>query len=170
MVAQGEFKCKSSGALKCQACTGSSRSPRHPAPERGVWPSAFDLANAGACVLRCAPFARPFPTSCRRSDQPCQPSFAKHCRPRTEKSVTPLLCLSLAGILWGAGGLVGVLLGRVSGATPLSVAAFRLLAGGGLLVAFHSRPGSAGARRAAWTRSPSPVLSAGFQAAVLSPR
>jgi DME family drug/metabolite transporter len=84
-----------------------------------------------------------------------------------KKSVTPLLCLSLAGILWGAGGLVGVLLGRVSGATPLSVAAFRLLAGGGLLVAFHIAARQRWPRgRAAWTRiAVTGLLSAGFQAA-----
>jgi drug/metabolite transporter, DME family len=83
------------------------------------------------------------------------------------KSVTALLCLSLSGVLWGAGGLVGALLGRVSGATPLSVAAFRLLAGGGLLVAFHIATRRRWPRgRAAWRRiAVTGLLSAGFQAA-----
>jgi DME family drug/metabolite transporter len=77
------------------------------------------------------------------------------------------VCLSLAGVLWGAGGLVGVLLGTVSGATPLSVAALRLLAGGGLLVAFRILTRQRWPRgRAAWTRiAVTGLLSAGFQAA-----
>ena len=81
--------------------------------------------------------------------------------------VTPLLCLSLAGVLWGAGGLVGVLLAMASGATPLSVAAFRLLAGGGLLVALHIVTRLRWPRgRAAWARvTLTGLLSAGFQAA-----
>jgi drug/metabolite transporter, DME family len=83
------------------------------------------------------------------------------------KSVTALLCLSLSGVLWGAGGLVGALLGKASGATPLSVAAFRLLAGGGLLVAVHVVTRRRWPRgRAAWARiTITGLLSAGFQAA-----
>ena len=83
------------------------------------------------------------------------------------KSATPLLCLSLAGVLWGAGGLVGALLGQASGATPLSVAAFRLLAGGGLLIAFRMVARQRWPRgRAAWRRiTVTGLLSASFQAA-----
>jgi DME family drug/metabolite transporter len=77
------------------------------------------------------------------------------------------LCLSLAGVLWGAGGLVGALLGQASGATPLSVAAFRLLAGGGLLIAFRMVARQRWPRgRAAWRRiTVTGLLSASFQAA-----
>jgi DME family drug/metabolite transporter len=77
------------------------------------------------------------------------------------------LCLSLSGVLWGAGGLVGALLGKASGATPLSVAAFRLLAGGGLLVAVHVVTRRRWPRgQAAWARiTITGLLSAGFQAA-----
>lgn len=46
-----------------------------------------------------------------------------------------LLAVIGAGLLWGTGGLAGVLLGRWSGADPLAVAAYRLLVGGGLVVA-----------------------------------
>jgi drug/metabolite transporter, DME family len=104
----------------------------------------------------------------------------------------PLLCLALAGVLWGAGGLAGTLLGKVSGLSPLGVATVRLLAGGVLLVAFRlaarqlarlvrSRsstgraPGGTGGRppgrqppraRAAWTRiAIAGLLGSGFQAA-----
>ena len=44
------------------------------------------------------------------------------------------LCLVLSGLLWGAGGLIGTLFGRAAGISALSVAAYRLLAGGGLMV------------------------------------
>lgn len=83
------------------------------------------------------------------------------------KSVTALLCLSVSGVLWGAGGLVGALLGKAAGATPLSVAAFRLLAGGGLLVTVHIVTRQRWPRgRAAWARiTITGLLSAGFQAA-----
>ncbi len=82
-------------------------------------------------------------------------------------SVTPLLCLSLAGVLWGAGGLAGTLLGKAAGASPSSVAAVRLLAAGGLLVAFHIATRQRWPRgRAGWTRiAVTGLLSAGFQAA-----
>ena len=66
---------------------------------------------------------------------------------------TSTLCLVLSGLLWGTGGLIGTLFGRAAGLSALSVAAYRLLAGGGLIVAFLTltrkrRP----AGRAAWTR------------------
>lgn len=64
-----------------------------------------------------------------------------------------MLCLTLSGVLWGTGGLLGSLLGQVAGLSPLSVAAARLLIGGGLMVAFllitrARRPRG----RTAWTR------------------
>jgi drug/metabolite transporter, DME family len=63
------------------------------------------------------------------------------------------LCLVLSGLLWGTGGLIGTLFGRAAGLSALSVAAYRLLAGGGLIVAFLTLTGSRRpAGRAAWTR------------------
>jgi drug/metabolite transporter, DME family len=65
-----------------------------------------------------------------------------------------LFCLVAAGLLWGTGGLTGTVLGRVAGLSPMAVAAFRLTAGGALIMVFliaagrHRRP----AGRAAWTR------------------
>jgi drug/metabolite transporter, DME family len=65
-----------------------------------------------------------------------------------------LLCLVAAGLLWGTGGLTGTLLGRVTGLPPLTIAAYRLLAGGALILVFLAVTGrpSAPAGRAAWTR------------------
>jgi DME family drug/metabolite transporter len=63
------------------------------------------------------------------------------------------LCLILSGLLWGTGGLIGTLFGRAAGLSALFVAAYRLLAGGGLIVAFLTLTGSRRpAGRAAWTR------------------
>jgi drug/metabolite transporter, DME family len=78
-----------------------------------------------------------------------------------------VLCLALAGILWGTGGLLGSLLGTVSGLSPLSVAAVRLLAGGALLIAFQLAARQRLPRgRAAWTRiGVLALLAAEFQAA-----
>jgi drug/metabolite transporter, DME family len=64
-----------------------------------------------------------------------------------------LIYLVPAGLLWGTGGLTGTLLGRAAGLSSLSVAAYRLTAGGALIIAFlavtrQRRP----AGRAAWTR------------------
>ena len=61
--------------------------------------------------------------------------------------------LVLSGLLWGTGGLTGSLLGREAGLSAIAVAAYRLAAGGLLIVAFRAlagRPRPAG--RAAWTR------------------
>src|SRR5579871_4721724 len=64
-----------------------------------------------------------------------------------------LLCLVLAGLLWGTGGLTGTLLGRAAGLPLLSVAALRLFSGGTLIVVFRIIPGRRWpAGRAAWTR------------------
>ncbi|HSZ41145.1 MAG TPA: EamA family transporter [Trebonia sp.] len=56
------------------------------------------------------------------------------------RSSADLACLALAGLLWGTGGLFGSQLGQVAGLSPLSVAAYRLLAGGGLIVVFRTLP------------------------------
>lgn len=79
----------------------------------------------------------------------------------------PVLCLALAGFLWGTGGLTGTLLGRAAGLSPLSVAALRLLAGGALIVAFRVLPGRRWpSGRAAWARViETGLLAATFQAA-----
>jgi drug/metabolite transporter, DME family len=64
-----------------------------------------------------------------------------------------LFFLVLSGLLWGTGGLTGSLLGREAGLSALAVAAYRLTAGGLLIVAVRAlagRPWPAG--RAAWTR------------------
>src|SRR5579862_283561 len=75
------------------------------------------------------------------------------------------LCLVLSGLLWGAGGLIGTLFGRAAGLSALSVAAYRLLAGGGLMVGcllLTGRRWPVG--RAAWTRiAVNGLLSALFQ-------
>jgi drug/metabolite transporter, DME family len=61
--------------------------------------------------------------------------------------------LVISGLLWGTGGLTGSLLGREAGLSAIAVAAYRLAAGGLLIIAFRAlagRPWPAG--RAAWTR------------------
>jgi drug/metabolite transporter, DME family len=58
-----------------------------------------------------------------------------------------------SGLLWGTGGLTGSLLSRVAGLPALSVAAYRLTAGGVLIVVFLTAAGRRRPRgRAAWTR------------------
>ena len=51
------------------------------------------------------------------------------------------LYLVLSGFLWGTGGLIGTLFGQATGLSAMSVAACRLLAGGGLIVAFLTLTG-----------------------------
>jgi drug/metabolite transporter, DME family len=64
-----------------------------------------------------------------------------------------LACLVTAGLLWGTGGLTGSLLGRTSGLPALSVAAYRLAAGGALIITFLVLAGRRWpAGRPAWTR------------------
>jgi len=74
-------------------------------------------------------------------------------------------CFVLSGLLWGAGGLIGTLFGQAAGLSALSVAAYRLLAGGGLMVGcllLAGRRWPAG--RAAWARiAVNGLLSALFQ-------
>ena len=85
-------------------------------------------------------------------------------------TAAPLLCLVLAGLLWGTGGLTGTLLGKAAGLSPLAVAALRLLAGGTLIVACRTLPGRRWpTSRAAWTRvAVTGLLAATFQAAYFS--
>ena len=75
------------------------------------------------------------------------------------------LCLVLSGLLWGTGGVIGTLFGRAAGLSAMPVAAYRLLAGGGLIVAFLTLTGRRWpAGRAAWTRiAINGLLSALFQ-------
>ena len=75
------------------------------------------------------------------------------------------VCLVLSGLLWGTGGLIGTLLGRAAGLSALSVATYRLLAGGGLIVAVLTLTGRRWpTRRVAWTRiAVNGLLSALFQ-------
>jgi DME family drug/metabolite transporter len=84
-----------------------------------------------------------------------------------------VLFLIVSGLLWGTGGLTGTELGRVTGLSALAVAAYRLLAGGGLIVVFRtaaSRRWPAGPRgRAAWTRvAVTGLLAAAFQGCYFS--
>jgi len=61
------------------------------------------------------------------------------------------VALILAGVLWGTGGLSGSLLAAAAGLSPLSVAAYRLLLGGGFTVLFLA--GTRGLRVVVWTKS-----------------
>lgn len=102
---------------------------------------------------------------CSSSAAPVSPARAAR-----HAAAAPLLCLVLAGLLWGTGGLTGTLLGRAAGLSPLAVAALRLLAGGALIVAGRILPGRRWpASRAAWTRvAVTGLLAATFQAAYFS--
>lgn len=74
----------------------------------------------------------------------------------------------LAGVLWGTGGLAGVLLQSAGGISPVSVAAYRLLVGGGLATLVVAGLGQLRflVSRGAWSRLVvSGVLLAEFQAA-----
>lgn len=77
-----------------------------------------------------------------------------------------LIYLVTAGLLWGTGGLTGSVFGRVAGLPALTVAAYRLTAGGALLVVFLLAGGRRWPRgRAAWTRiTVFGLLAAEFQA------
>ena len=74
-------------------------------------------------------------------------------------------CLVMSGLLWGTGGLIGSLFGQAAGVSAMSVAAYRLLAGGALIVAFLMLSGKRWPTgRAAWTRiAVNGLLSALFQ-------
>ena len=73
--------------------------------------------------------------------------------------------LVLSGLLWGTGGLIGTLFGQAAGLSAMSVATYRLLAGGGLIVTFLTLTGKRWPTgRAAWTRiAVNGLLSALFQ-------
>jgi drug/metabolite transporter, DME family len=73
--------------------------------------------------------------------------------------------LVLSGLLWGTGGLIGTLFGQAAGLSAMSVATYRLLAGGGLIVTFLTLTGRRWPTgRAAWTRiAVNGLLSALFQ-------
>jgi DME family drug/metabolite transporter len=75
------------------------------------------------------------------------------------------LCLVLSGLLWRTGGLIGTLFGQAAGLSAMSVATYRLLAGGGLIVAFLTLTGKRWPTgRAVWTRiAVNGLLSALFQ-------
>lgn len=75
------------------------------------------------------------------------------------------LCLVLSGLLWGTGGLIGTLFAQAAGLSALSVATWRLLAGGVLIVAFLTLSGRPWPKtRAAWSRiAVNGLLSALFQ-------
>jgi DME family drug/metabolite transporter len=69
------------------------------------------------------------------------------------RSGTGLLYLVISGLLWGTGGLTGSLLSRTTGLSAISVAAYRLTAGGVLIVVFLTVTGRRWPTgRAAWTR------------------
>lgn len=88
-----------------------------------------------------------------------------------------LLFLVLSGLLWGTGGLIGTEFGHLTGLSALTVAACRLLAGGGLIVVVRTVALPAGraagrrwpAGRAAWTRiAATGLLAAAFQGCYFS--
>lgn len=61
--------------------------------------------------------------------------------------------LVASGLLWGTGGLAGSMLSRATGLSAISVAAYRLTAGGLLIVVFLTLAGRRWpSSRAAWTR------------------
>ena len=64
------------------------------------------------------------------------------------RSGSGLFYLVVSGLLWGTGGLTGSLLGRAAGLSAIAVAAYRLTAGGLLIVAFRALAGPVLARRA----------------------
>ena len=69
------------------------------------------------------------------------------------RSGAGLFSLAASGLLWGTGGLIGSLLGRHTGLSAVSVAAYRLAAGGALIVVMLTaarRPWPRGRR--AWRR------------------
>jgi DME family drug/metabolite transporter len=76
-----------------------------------------------------------------------------------------LLYLVMSGLLWGTGGLTGTEFGHVTGLSALAVAAYRLLAGGGLIVLFTGRrwPAGPGARAARTRIAVTGLLAAAFQ-------
>jgi DME family drug/metabolite transporter len=73
--------------------------------------------------------------------------------PARRRSGTGLPYLTMSGVLWGTGGLLGTLLRRTTDLGPTAVATYRLLIGGGLLVAVILLTGQPLPRtRSAWIR------------------
>ncbi|MBE1487419.1 DMT family transporter [Plantactinospora soyae] len=77
-----------------------------------------------------------------------------------------LIFLIVSGTLWGTGGLTGSLLSRSTELSPIAIGAYRLVVGGGLIVALLAVTGRRVPRgRAAWTRiAVVGVLAAVYQA------
>jgi drug/metabolite transporter, DME family len=73
--------------------------------------------------------------------------------------------LAVAGVLWGTGGLLGALLGEVSGLSPMAVATYRLTVGGSLLCGYLMLTGRRLPRTGAALRRVAAVgaLAAAFQ-------
>jgi DME family drug/metabolite transporter len=96
-------------------------------------------------------------------------SIAHHPNVASPRAGLPFLITS--GLLWGTGGLLGSLLGRVGGLSPLAVASYRLTVGGGLILAVLLLGSGARSRgrwwprgRAAWVRILTQgVLTASYQ-------
>jgi DME family drug/metabolite transporter len=97
--------------------------------------------------------------------------------PAAARRSSGLLCLVAAGLLWGTGGLTGTLFGRTAGLSPMPVAAYRLTAGGTLILiylAITGRRGATGRRHvpagwAAWIRiAITALLTALFQCCYFS--
>ena len=113
-----------------------------------------------------------FTSPCSSSVSPATDSpAARATAPSVSRpAAAALCCLVAAGLLWGTGGLTGTLLGRAAGASPLFVAALRLLVGGGLIIVFRVAPRRRWPiGRAAWTRvTVTGLLAATFQAAYFS--
>jgi drug/metabolite transporter, DME family len=109
----------------------------------------------------------PMPSSARTTPVSSSSPVPGSAVSRSSVPLVPLSCLTLAGLLWGTGGIAGTELGRAAGLSPLAVAALRLLTGGGLIAAFRLVPrrrwptGQAAWRRIALTG----LLAAAFQAA-----
>src|SRR6266498_2411260 len=103
-----------------------------------MWGSGACLAErAGTPIGLCAPLPRPLPVAVARSEQ----------------SMSGLLKLLLAGLLFGAGGPVGDLLVRAAGLSTVAVAGYRLILGGVLIVIYLMCTGRRLPRgRPAWIR------------------
>lgn len=130
--------------------------------------------SSSACSSSLSPASRPASASASSSacSSACSSAGGSASRgaARDRGAAASLLCLVIAGLLWGTGGLTGTLFGRAAGLPPLSVAALRLLGGGALIVGFRIIPGRRWpAGRAAWTRvAATGLLSATFQGAYFS--
>lgn len=73
-----------------------------------------------------------------------------------------MFSLVMSGILWGTGGLTGSLFGRATGLSPLAIAAYRLIAGGLLILVYLA------VSRTRLPRPDSPSRSAAFLLALVA--